>query len=175
MACCWTILGNQGAPTAVVGEKGTVPSYLCPELQSGGGSNGVGSNGRFDYMGVYAFSGANADRVPLECEYIEPGSGDTIDAYVPIVLEEDPDEYGGLPGTDPGHAGSDRISSVHQNLTSNYFAVDGSMHIYTGVVDSQGPLPYSWRVKTPSGAIGSLQWVIKPGTTDEAWGAWDTR
>jgi len=167
-------LGNQGAPVGVVGETGTVPAYLCPELQSGSaGANGVGSNGRFDYMGVYAFTGAKIDNVPLKCEYFEPGSSTPTDAYVPIVLEEDPDEFGGLAGTDPGHAGSDRIASIHPNLSSHYFAVDGSMHRYIGKVDSQGPLPTDWRIETLSGGIGNLQWTTTDGVN--AWGAWDSR
>jgi len=168
-------LGNEGVGVGVVGETGRVPAYLCPTLQGVGSiGDGTGSNGRFDYMGVYAFTGALVDRVPLECEINEAGSTDPVDAYVPIVLEEDPAAFGGTSGTDPGHAGSDRISSVHSNKSSNYFAVDGSMHTYTARTEGQGALVNQWVVETPSGDTASLQWATKPGTTD-AWGAWDQR
>lgn len=167
-------LGNQGVDVATVGERGNVPAYLCPELQTRGGiGDGTGSNGRFDYMGVYAFTGAKVDRVPLECEYQETGSPDWNDAYVPIVLEEDPALYGGTSGTDPGHAGDDRMSTIHTNKSSHYFAVDGSMHTYNGTTENQGVLVGSWRVETPSGGTASLQWSTTDGVN--AWGAWDTR
>lgn len=169
-------LGNQGAQITNAGERGSVPAYLCPELQGRGNiGDGTGSNGRFDYMGVYAFTGASVDRVPLECEYYEPTSPTPRDAYVPIVLEEDPDEGGGTAGTDPGHANVDRISSIHPSLSSHYFAVDGSMHTYNGVVDSQGPRVVDWRIETPSGDIVNMNWATIPNTDRLAWGAWDTR
>ncbi|XAM00917.1 DUF1559 domain-containing protein [Phycisphaeraceae bacterium D3-23] len=165
-------LGAQGAPVATIGNRGTVPAYLCPELQTSGDiGNGTGSNGRFDYMGVYAFTGATVDRVPIECEVLE--NGQYVDAYVPIVLEEDPAAFGGTQGTDPGHAGSDRISTIHGNKSSHYFAVDGSMHTYNGVADGFGALVNEWRIETPSGGFGSLQWTTTDGTN--AWGAWDVR
>jgi prepilin-type N-terminal cleavage/methylation domain-containing protein len=167
-------LGNQGVDEAVVGDRGNVPAYLCPQLQTRGGiGDGTGSNGRFDYMGVYAFTGANVDRVPLECEYQEGGSPDWNDAYVPIVLEEDPAFYGGTAGTDPGHAGADRMSTIHTNKSSHYFAVDGSMHTYNGVRENEGVLVGSWRIETPSGNFASLQWSTTDGVN--AWGAWDSR
>ncbi len=168
-------LGSKGVPVVRASDEGSIDIYRCPELRTGSaGANGVGSNGRFDYMGVYAFTGARTDRVPLECEYTEERDRRTlIDAFVPIVLEEDPDEFGGTPNTDPGHAGNDRIASIHPNLSSNYFAIDGSMHAYVGQIDSLGPKPIHWRIKAPSGAIANLQWTTTDGTN--AWGAWDIR
>lgn len=165
-------LGYQGAQVAVSGEKGTVPAYLCPQLQSGAaGANGVTSNGRFDYMGVYNFTGANVDRVPLDCEYVDQGQ--TFDAFAPIVLEEDPEQYGGLSGTDPGHANVDRISTIHPNKSSNYFAVDGSMHNYRAITERLGITTFDWRIETPSGNTATLQYQATPGGI--VWGSWDTR
>ncbi len=167
-------LGNRGVPVADPDGLGTVPIYLCPEMQGGGyTANGVGSNGRFDYMGVYNFTGARVDRVPLEAEYRDPSSTSFEDAFVPIVLEEDPDEFGGTRGTDPGHAAADRIATNHPNLTSHYFAVDGSMHQFRGLRDSRGPQPNLWRIKAPSGATVSLQY--QADSNGLVWGSWDKR
>ncbi|MFI4861434.1 MAG: prepilin-type N-terminal cleavage/methylation domain-containing protein [Phycisphaerales bacterium JB063] len=167
-------MGYQGAPEAVDGERGSVEAYLCPELQSGTGSNGVSSNGRFDYMGVYSFTGANVDRVPLEAKYEE--QGDIIDAYTPIVLEEDPAVFGGLPLTDPGHAYGDQVSTIHPNKSSHYFAVDGSMHAYNAKNEGMGITTYDWQIEAPSGTIVDLMYDFGvTGPNGGVWGSWDRR
>ena len=170
-------IAGQGAQVAVVGDRGGVPMYFCPELQTGtqvsDGGLTFGSNNRFDYMGVYAFTGATIDRVPLECEYKDPLSTENDDAYTPIVLEEDPVWWGGRPGTDPGHAGGDQMSTIHENKSSNYFAIDGSVHTYVAVAEGRGIRPTDWRVETPGGDITNIQWTTTNGT--DAWGAWDSR
>lgn len=170
-------LGSKGAPIAVAGEQGSIPIYRCPELQSGGGSNGSVSNGRFDYMGVYMFTGASASRVPQACEVKQPGTNwanGATQAFVPIVLEEDTLYYGGRQGTDPGHANADRIATYHPGLTSNYFTIDGSMQTYTGAEDGNGSVAKSdWRIKGPSGATYSFDY--RDRLTGSVWGSWDRR
>jgi prepilin-type N-terminal cleavage/methylation domain-containing protein len=168
-------LSSTGASVAVNGQEGDVAIYRCAELQAGGGTKGVGSNGRFDYMGAYQFTGASVDRVPLECEYKLPGTNwnnGAIDAYTPLVLEEDPIYYAGG-NTDPGHANADRMSTIHPNLTSNYFTVDGSVHLYTASEEGRGSVARDdWRIKGPSGRFYTLNYH-ENNKSQRVWGSWD--
>ena len=174
-------LNNQGVPVADVNREGTVPVYRCPELQAGGGKEGFTSNGRFDYMGVYMFTGASVDRVPLDCEVKPPGTtwaNGATSAFTPIVLEEDLEFFGGRQGTDPGHANADRMATHHPRFTSNYFTIDGSMQVYTAVDEDQGAVARDdWRIEGPSGETYTLNYNDtrrKPAGT-KIWGHWDFR
>lgn len=164
----WGGVAYEGSIVQYLGGRGAAKTiYRCPSLPTGVFLSGVGSNGKFDYVGVLSFSGARRSNVPATSKWIDPATGAVTTAPTPLVVEEDPWNSLNKISVDPAHANTDRVGIWH-NGGSNYVAFDG----HSERIAPLGPVApdtWSWSAKTPSGAIVTLD-----GYTT-GYGSWDSR
>ena len=149
----------------VNGEAAARQLYRCPSLPViGGWGTGVGSNGRFDYASFTSFSGAKAALIPLEAQWIDPGTGTISRAPTPVVIEESPVNHINSCCIEAGHGSSDQQATTHTG-GSNYAAIDTSAH--RQIFSARGPNCFEWSARYPSGVVGTL--------IDAAFGGWNSR
>ncbi len=161
-----TILPYMG--NADVGAK---QFYRCPSLPAGVPGSGIGSNGRFDYASLIAFSGARLQSVPVMAQVRDPATLEWRGAATPLVVEEDPSMHLNR-NLEPGHANIDRLGTWHgaSGGSGNYAAVDGSAHALRFNKAGLGPTPIlDWTAVAPSGQTVDLH------HTNTGWGDWNGR
>jgi len=161
-------------------------SYRCPELRPGRPGSGLGSNGKFDYSMMTAFSGASFDQLPTQAHVLD----ERVSA--PLFVEEHPRQtINYQTGIEAAHDTKDRLGNWHPGDRGNYVAVDGSMHaIYTPQGDSV--FAWDWFARPPKQSftaeqmpnvygeshnkgMTSLGYNLDLGQTGNGWGDWDYR
>lgn len=164
----WSGVAYEGSIVQYIGGRESARKmYRCPSLANGVYLSGVGSNGKFDYVGVLSFSGARRSNVPSTSTWTDPATGAVTTAPTPLVVEEDPWNSLNKISVDPAHANTDEVGTWH-NGGSNYVAFDGhSERIRPS--GPKGPDTWKWKAKAPSGAIVTLD-----GFT-AGYGSWDSR
>lgn len=152
----WCTFTGRGSLTSYIGGGIPNPIYRCPALAAGTWGSGTGSNGKLDYPGTLVFSGARISKIPLMGQLLLPAINQTVDAYVPIICEEDPRYYLNSTFIDVSHSGNDRLGTWHtQNHAEgngNFACIDNSVHSLR-FESGNGTNMFNWKAKAPSGNI----------------------